>query len=353
MSLMALLEGQPYLNFINSLKSGETKAQYRRMLQRFLIHTKIPNIVDLLSLPPKDIEQLVINYITNLNARGLSSGYINLAMAAIFHLTDMNDVLLNKRKISKFQGEHKRGNKDRAYMHEEIKLLVDTGDFRFKALILLLSSTGIRLGSVPSLLVHHLEKKGDVYKVTIYENTKEEHYVFTTPETATAIDQYLDYRRRASETITPLSPLFRNDFNINSIATVRKNSKPITYHTLKCIIRSRLIKAGIIDKSEFSIQKKHEVPMSHGFRKFWMTQAVNAKINPEIREMLLNHKIGIASSYYRPTEEDMRLEAEKLIDALTIDPSQRLQRKVEKLEIEKSQYDKLAADIAALKKKIK
>lgn len=31
-------------------------------------------------------------------------------------------------------------NKDRAYTHDEIKRLADTGDFRFKALVLLLAS---------------------------------------------------------------------------------------------------------------------------------------------------------------------------------------------------------------------
>ncbi len=93
--------------------------------------------------------------------------------------------------------------------------------------------------------------------------------------------------------------------------------------------------------------------MSHGFRKFWMNQAVNAKLNPEIREMLLGHRIGLASSYYRPTEVEIRLEAEKATDLLTIDPSNRLRRKVEKLEVEKNQYDALAAEIEALKRKIK
>jgi hypothetical protein len=47
-----------------------------------------------------------------------------------------------------------------------------------------------------------------------------------------------------------------------------------------------------------------------------MTEAVNAKINPEIREMLLNHKIGIASSYYRPTEEDMKQYVSEVIDEI-------------------------------------
>lgn len=78
-----------------------------------------------------------------------------------------------------------------------------------------------------------------------------------------------------------------------------------------------------------------------------MTQAVKAKINPEIREMLLGHKIGIASSYYRPTEQDMQLESKKLIEALTINPENRLKRKVEK-----SQFDKLAAPIRDLEKRL-
>ena len=168
---LVLLEGQPYFNFINSLKSRETKNQYRLAIQRFLIHANV-NLADLLSLPSKDIEQLIINYITNLNARGLSHGYINLSMSAIFHLTDMNDILLNKRKIGKFQGEDKKMNKDRGYTHEEIKLLADTGEYRFRALVLFIASTGARLGSIPSLLYRHCERRGDVYKVTLYENSK-------------------------------------------------------------------------------------------------------------------------------------------------------------------------------------
>jgi len=68
---------------------------------------------------------------------------------------------------------------------------------------------------------------------------------------------------------------------------------------------------------------------------------INSKVNPEIREMLLGHKIGLASCYYRPTEEEMYNEYEKAIDNLTIDPANRLQRKVELLTIEKSRLDRI------------
>jgi hypothetical protein len=45
--------------------------------------------------------------------------------------------------------------------------------------------------------------------------------------------------------------------------------------------------------------------------------------------MLLGHKIGLASCYYRPTEQEMYEEYEKAINNLIIDPAKRLQRKIE------------------------
>ena len=182
------------------------------------------------------------------------------------------------------------------------------------------------------------------------------YFVFTTPEATQAIDQYVyQYRDRNGETIKPTSPLFRNDFDMNSMERTRRNSKPMAPHTLKNIIYARLRKVGLIEKSDREVydhQLRHAVPASHGFRKFWMNQAVNAKIRPEIREMLLGHRIGLASSYYRPTEEEMLKEYEKAIDALTIDPANRLRKKVEILTIEKSKVDLALSQIEDMKKKI-
>lgn len=149
-SSLVVLEGDPYLNFINSLKSKDTKRQYRQSLVSFIKHYDT-TLECLLSLIAKDTEQMITNYITNLNARGLSHGYLILVMCAIFHFFDLNDVVINKRKIGKFKAERKKMNKDHAYEHEEIKLLADTGDYRFKALVYLLASTGVRIGCIPSL----------------------------------------------------------------------------------------------------------------------------------------------------------------------------------------------------------
>ena len=45
--------------------------------------------------------------------------------------------------------------------------------------------------------------------------------------------------------------------------------------------------------------------------------------------MLLGHKIGLASAYYRPSEDEMLNEYLKAVDNLTINEENRLKRKVE------------------------
>jgi hypothetical protein len=46
-------------------------------------------------------------------------------LVAIFLFDDMNDIILNKKKICRYIGEHEKTVKDRAYTREEIKKIVD------------------------------------------------------------------------------------------------------------------------------------------------------------------------------------------------------------------------------------
>jgi hypothetical protein len=68
--------------------------------------------------------------------------------------------------------------------------------------------------------------------------------------------------------------------------------------------------------------------------------------------MLLGHKIGLASAYYRPQLDEFLTEYEKAIDLLTINEENRLRRKVEKLEVEKSQIEALGYELEQVKKAI-
>jgi integrase len=207
-----------------------------------------------------------------------------------------------------------RVKKDRAYTHIEISKLLEVADERYRVIILILASSGCRVGALQSLRLSNLQDN----KLIIYENDREEYFTFITLECKRAIDAYLDMRLRYGEKLNDDSYLIREQFDI------RNPGKP------------RQIKTPAIEKRLFDMtsrlgMRKNNVPIAHGFRKFFTTQLIQSKVNSEIREMLLGHKIGLASAYYRPTDEEMYQEYLKAVDLLTINEENRLKRKVQDL----------------------
>jgi len=274
---------------------------------------------------PRLIERELINFIIEMKNKKMSYSAIQNYIVAALAFYKINDVILNVTKIGKFMPEQKRVRKDRAYTHEEISKLLEVADERMRMIILLLASSGIRVGAIPSLKIGNLQDN----KLTVYENAKEEYFSFITPECKKAVDSYIDMRSRYGEKINDESFLIREQFNRRLMTAKPRPLKTIT------------ILSKLIDLANICGIRHQGVPIAHGFRKFFTTQSINARINPEIREMLLGHKIGLASCYYRPTEEEMYEEYEKAIDNLTIDPANRLQRKIETLTIEKSRLDRI------------
>lgn len=351
------LQGRPYLNFINSLKSVETKKIYRKALRRFMTVNKFETLEDILSLPIQDIENMLVDYLQALKKDDLSSSYINLNFSALKHLFFMNDVRINKEKISRFLGESKKKNVDRGYTTEEIRTILDNCDLRLKVAVLTMVTTSMRIGAVAELTLSCLEKKEQygVYKFTIYRNTKEESICFCSPHCAEVIDSYFRYRIRAGEHLGSDSPFIREMFDSNDIEQVRKRAKPINKDTLTNILLAVVTKAGIrkINRN-YTGRERMPIPINHGSRKWWMGQAVAAKMQPEIRGMLLSHSIGLASAYYRPDESEILGEYMKAIDNgfFSVSEEQRLKHKVEKLEIEKSQIEALALELEKVKQKV-
>jgi hypothetical protein len=119
---------------------------------------------------------------------------------------------------------------------------------------------------------------------------------------------------------------------------------------LWAILEDCISNCGLREIDHVNPFKRKQVPLLHGLRKFMTKQLVDSKLNPEIREMLLGHKIGLTGCYYKPTPQEMYEEYEKAIDSLTIDPANRLERKVETLTIEKSRVDKLEEKIPRIEK---
>ena len=84
-----------------------------------------------------------------------------------------------------------------------------------RAVILLLASTGMRIGAIPSLKLSNLENIGnnDLYKIVVYEGFRQEYFTFCSPECAIALDSYLEIRLRYGEKTTQDSFLIREQYD--------------------------------------------------------------------------------------------------------------------------------------------
>jgi integrase len=243
----------------------------------------------------------------------------------------MNDVFINKKKISRFYGEQKKTVKDYAYTHEDIQKMLSMASLRQKVIILIYSSSGIRKSAILDLKLKHLERleKFELYKLAVYENTKEEYYTFCSPECTRMIDQYIEYRKKAGENITKESFLIRNNFDFNNKEQV-KDPQSINYSSLVVQFRKLLINCGLRVSGAEQF-KRHEKALFHAFRKYFATTLANCDVNQLIKELLMGHSVGLDNSYFRPTEEKMLLEYMKAVNDLTINEEFILKRQVAEL----------------------
>jgi hypothetical protein len=79
----------------------------------------------------------------SLRQKGLSSNSIHTMLYAIYHLYEMNDIILNKKKTNMFIGEATLKQIDRPYTHEEIKKILDVSDLRMKVIVLLMTDSKV------------------------------------------------------------------------------------------------------------------------------------------------------------------------------------------------------------------
>lgn len=347
--LTAANEEDVYFNFINSLKSEVTKKTYEREIKKFMNFCGVEKLSDLLTVEP---QKQIVKYLMSQREKGLSFNSIKLNLHAIYHFYEMNDVPLNKKKINMFKGEFIK-TVDRAYTHEEIKRILDVSDLRMKSIILLMASSGMRIGAIPLLKLRNIEMINSIYKITLYEGSNEEYFTFCTPECTSFLNAYLQFRSKNGEKLHKDSFLIRDQFDITDLEQIRNKSKGITLNTIKVLVNTILIRSGVKSVNRTPGYSRKEVSRSHGFRKFFTTQLVNSEVNPEIREMLLGHKIGLASCYYRPTQEKMYQEYQKAFDSLTINEENRLKLELEqRVQIEKTQIEKLKQDFEKFKSEI-
>ena len=85
------------------INSSYTRQAYKTSFNRFQSVIKIHDLQVLRDLGPKVMEQMIIKYVINArDVKKLSRASIQAECDAIYHFCELNDLLLNKKKINRF-----------------------------------------------------------------------------------------------------------------------------------------------------------------------------------------------------------------------------------------------------------
>jgi hypothetical protein len=331
------------------------------------------NVKDSIKLQ-RMIEDYVLLLRTKVTNRELSAITAGVMTPPIKLFCEMNDIILNWRKINKLLPHGNDNVSDEAYSREQIRKMLEYSYLRAKIPILFMASSGMRLGGFAGLtdgcvVPIHDEKTGKLIAahVVVYKGSDddEEYDTFISPEAFHAYEEYRNLRIKFGEKITKNSPIVLRRFDISpdgKTATI-DNTRPLALSTLAGILRTVAYKAGVRQASE-NYNDRYNIKIAHGFRKFFSTTLSSIKtidgrtaIDFIKKEWLLGHALtsvhALEDNYNRADRIKLLLdEYLKAVKELTISDEERLKVEVKKLQADISNMKSVEMQLAAKDKEI-
>ncbi|MBS1268516.1 MAG: hypothetical protein MAG458_01245 [Nitrosopumilus sp.] len=363
------IDESSYSNFLDSIRNAGTKRGYVRNLRKFL--NLIPNNIyeeylgttpesreiecladSFTRLAKKDIKvtkSIIKSYIKEINKEVesgvISPNTVSNKIKPIKALLTANEIDISWKPLNKmFPRETK--SQDRAYTKQEIqKMLHHCTDITDKMIILMFSSAGFRLESWDYFCwkdVIPFKAENNNYKgaaLRVYRGDPEEYWTFITPEACKILSLYKEeWKSRFLQYPKDDDPLIvstRFDFphRLKQKGIRARVDKIVT----KIGLRDKLVKG----------QRRYEVKLDHGFRKYFNTMMRRAKVNYLDKEDMMGHKVGLESSYERYEEQDFERFAEyqKAIPFLTISDEEKLAVENHNLLAEKTKLENYASEV--------
>jgi integrase len=318
--------------WVDSLRSKSTKTAYTIHLSLFCrFYNTNPN--ELVRLKSGELKDMVIKYVLELKKKSkntagkpkrgeTSVNSIKKYTAGIKSFLDEHEISLPWKKIARLYPEEVT-NDYRSYTRQEISKLLSMAELRDRCIILLMASSGIRVGAIPSLTIKSLKKLEEgLGLLTVYGESKKSRYVtLVTPECMASIEEYLELRRKRGEKLTEKSYLIRDKYAIYS----KRINSPINVKEPAINVQIR----NLIREADLPFE---ELQPDHAARKFFNTALVNSKVDPKFKELIMGHDMKLDKFYYDENSDESRkeimLEYVKAVDALTINDEFRLRKQI-------------------------
>ncbi len=321
--------------FRDALSNPMTREKYERRLELFFkfielkgdtLQSKSNTFVAKARENPSWAVSSVMKYMRHQRER-VEKGDLSASTLANYYkpiklFCEMNDIVLNWKKITRGLPKGRQHSDDRIPTLEEIKTLLKYPDRRLKPAILTMLSSGIRLGAWDHLRwgdITPIDKNGKVVsaKIVVYRGEPEEYFTFITPEAYFSIKEYIDFRASHGEIISAKTWVLRDEFDLaKSSRGMASVPKQLRSTGLKRLVE-RALWAQKLRKPLEDGKKRHEFKADHGFRKYFKT--VGEKYMKSINvEILMGHSTGLGDNYYRISQDDLLEDYLKAVPAFNV-----------------------------------
>ena len=325
------MKTRPIQIFEEYIQSEKTREQYMYNLKRFAVHNNLESVDLILSIDSEELKQKIEDYVILFKNKGNSSSYIRTIVFSIQSFCESNDKMgVNWKKIRKLLGKKQKPRKSRPYTTSEIKRMLNgVKSLRNKALILFLSSSGVRRGAIPELCMMDLKQMPNgCLAVTVYSGSDEEYVTFINQESSDALTLYFEQRKYDGENLSLDHLVFRSYYTDATAKPKRVSEASIT----DIVVRAKT-NAGINFDNSPNL-------LCHAFRRRFNTiLKMNKESNSPLIERLMGHDMKLDNSYFQPTLDDLFKEYCKGMADLTIDDSERLLAERKSIEAEKTKLD--------------
>jgi integrase len=342
----------PVEEFLNAFPTEQTKKTYRHHLKNYFIIIKAEP--ENYFKTKRNYEQDVINYWKDLQKYAPLTRISR--MSCLRNFLEENDIIIPQKTWKKLR-KRTKGKRavtiDVAPTNKELKQILQHSDILSRAIFILASSSGMRIGEIINLLPEDIDLEYEPMKIYIrgeITKTGEPRIAFASDEAKEAMyqwfnvrDEYLDQAVRRSKGLGGKNP---NDERIF----------PLCYTTAEKKWIRLLRKSGLNERDRTT---KHHRRHIHTLRKFFETRMSYAGVPSAIYQQLEGHTGYLNGVYKRYGERELAEAYLKGMNALSVyevtpdlidineelkdvtDENKRLQSKLEMMETRMQQMETL------------
>jgi hypothetical protein len=350
-------ESEPYDLFIFAINAEQTREKYITRMKKFLeiigidqekkltVQERCRIFVDKARSEKGWLANVIIQFLQyqkdRVSRKEITGSTVRNYVKVLKLFCEMNDLLIPWKKLTRGLPKARNYADDRVPRLDELQKIIKYPDWRMKAIVCTMASSGIRLGAWDSLLWEHITpiiRDGRIIaaKILVYAGEQEQYYSFITPEALYELQKWMDFRKNSGEKVTEKSWVMRDIWNTR-ICSRRRGfaglaDSPVRLKSsgIKRLMEDALWSQGIRKPLEPG-KRRHEFQVDHGYRKWFKTQCELAGMKSINVELLMGHSIGISDSYYRIPESELLEDYLKSVDLLTIGENNILQGRLMEL----------------------